>query len=64
MPDPAAPLQNSWQQNLALMGNYIASTFIPPVSTDGGRPDPAASLSAPVQGSLAAQVLADHQSSA
>jgi hypothetical protein len=60
MPDPAAPLQNTWQQNLALMGNYMASTFPPQASTDGGSPDPAASLTAPAQGALAAQVLTDH----
>jgi hypothetical protein len=63
-PDPAAPLQNTWQQNLTLMGNYMASTFPPQNSTDSGSPDPAASLSAPAQGTLAAQVLANHQSSA
>ena len=64
MPDPAAPLQNTWQQNLALMGNYMASTFPPQNSTDTGSPDPAASLSASAQGTLAAQVLADHKNSA
>jgi len=63
MPDPAAPLQNTWQQNLSLMGNYIASTFPPQASTDSGSPDPATSLTTPAQGALAAQVLADHQSS-
>jgi hypothetical protein len=63
MPDPAAPLQNTWQQNLSLIGNYLASTFPPQNSTDTGSPDPAASLSAPAQGTLAAQVLADHQNS-
>jgi hypothetical protein len=62
-PDPAAPLQNTWQQNLALMGNYMASTFPPQASTDGGSPDPGASLTAPAQGALAAQVLADHRNS-
>jgi hypothetical protein len=63
MPDPAAPLQNTWQQNLSLMGNYIASTFPPQASTDSGSPDPATSLTTHAQGALAAQVLADHQSS-
>jgi hypothetical protein len=59
-PGPAGPLQNTWQQNLALMGNYMASTFPPQAATDSGSPDPAASLTAPAQGTLAAQVLADH----
>ncbi len=62
-PGPATPLQNTWQQSLALMGNYMASTFPPQASTDSGSPDPAASLSAPAQGTLAAQVLAGHQGS-
>lgn len=63
MPDPAAPLQNTWQQNLSLMGNYLASTFPPQNSTDSGSPDPGASLTAPAQGALAAQVLTDHRNS-
>ena len=63
-PDPAAPLQNTWQQNLSLIGNYLASTFPPQNSTDSGGQDLAASLSAPAQNSLAAQVLADHKNSA
>jgi len=63
MPDPAVPLQNTWQQNLSLMGNYMASTFPPQAATDSGSADPAASLTTPAQGALAAQVLADHQKS-
>jgi hypothetical protein len=63
MPDPATPLQNTWQQNLSLMGNYLASTFPPQNSTDSGSPDPGASLAAPAQGALAAQVLTDHRNS-
>jgi len=62
-PDPATPLQNTWQQNLALMGNYMASTFPPQNSTDSGSLDPAASLTTHAQGALAAQVLADHRNS-
>jgi hypothetical protein len=63
MPDPVTPLQNTWQQNLSLMGNYLASTFPPQNSTDSGSPNPAASLTAPAQGALAAQVLTGHQNS-
>ena len=63
MPDPAVPLQNTWQQNLSLMGNYMASTFPPQAATDSGSADPAASLTTPAQGALAAQALADHQKS-
>jgi hypothetical protein len=62
-PDPAAPLQNTWQQNLSLMGNYMASTFPPQASTDSGSLDPAASLTTPAQGALAAQILADQRNS-
>jgi hypothetical protein len=61
--DPAGPPLNTWQQNVALMSNYLASTF--PAGTFGasGSQDTGASLSTPVQGALAAQVLADHQNS-
>jgi hypothetical protein len=63
MPDPAAPPPNTWQQNLTLMGNYMASTFPPATAGDSGSPDPAASLAAPAQGAIAAQVLTNHQNS-
>jgi hypothetical protein len=64
MPSPAASPPNTWQQNLTLMGNYMASTFIPATAGDSGSPDAAGSLTAPAQGAIAAQVLTNHQNSA
>lgn len=61
--NPTGPPLNTWQQNLALMNNYLASAFPPATSRDSGGQDMGASLTNSTQGTLAAQVLATHQNS-
>jgi hypothetical protein len=58
----ALPSPNTWQQDVALMSNYLASTFPMPAVGDGFASSTALS-SPPGQDSLAGQMLASHQKS-
>jgi hypothetical protein len=58
----ALPSPNTWQQDVALMSNYLASTFPMPAMGDGFASS-AVSSAPPTQDALSAASLANHQNS-
>jgi hypothetical protein len=57
---PAVAPPITWQQSLALMGNYMASSFAAPALIDSGIADPSVSPVPLAQSSLAPQPLMNH----